>query len=401
MKKILTLIAAVAMTLGANAQVISFGTKDAPAALQESFEVDGFKLTRTDTDGKHAIDANTATFGTVAEPVKFETRLKMGGKSSPKNALTLTVPSAGTLKVYVRTGSNSATDRNLILEQSGATLYNSVVQESDVKETIDNGDGTTTNVYPVITVAVVAGSINVSYPVNGLNFYGFEFVAGEGGGEQGGGEVATGDAQLIQWSEAKAKGSAAGTYGDGTFKFVATDTDASKHEIDANNAYFGTADSYMKFEYRYKVGGKSGAKNSIALTIPAKGKVLVYARTGSNSATDRNIVLTQNGTTLLDHILLESEAVAVDMGGENPTNVYPVLEANVVAGSVDVTYPINSINIYGVQFVPEGADPITGIHNVNADFNSANAALYNLAGQKVSKDYKGVVIQNGRKVVNK
>ena len=180
MKKIFTLIAMAAMAIGANAQLISFGTKDAPAALQSTYESNGFKLTRTDTDGKHAIDANNATFGSAAAPVKFETRLKMGGKSSSKNGLTLTTPGAGTLKVYVRTGSNSATDRTLVLSQNGATLFNKVVQESDVTETIDNGDGTSTNVYPVIEVTVVAGTVTVEYPVNGLNFYGFEFVSTTG-----------------------------------------------------------------------------------------------------------------------------------------------------------------------------------------------------------------------------
>ena len=198
-------------------------------------------------------------------------------------------------------------------------------------------------------------------------------------------------------------------YGDGTFKFIGTDTDASKHEIDANTAYFGDAEGQLKFDFRYKTGGKSGSKNAISLTIPAKGKVLVYARTGSNSATDRNVVLTQNGATLIDHILLESEAQTVVIesakSDENPTGekaVYPVLEANVVAGTVDVTYPVNSVNFYGFQFVPEGATPITGISTVTTSTKAnANAPIYNLAGQQVNKNYKGVVIQNGVKRIQK
>ena len=41
----------------------------------------------------------------------------------------------------------------------------------------------------------------------------------------------------------------------------------------------------------------------------------------------------------------------------------------------------------------------TGINNVKA--NAENAVRYNLAGQKVSNDYKGVVIENGKKMLNK
>ncbi len=42
----------------------------------------------------------------------------------------------------------------------------------------------------------------------------------------------------------------------------------------------------------------------------------------------------------------------------------------------------------------------TGISAVKAD-NIANGALYNVAGQKVSKSYKGMVISNGRKFIQK
>ena len=42
-----------------------------------------------------------------------------------------------------------------------------------------------------------------------------------------------------------------------------------------------------------------------------------------------------------------------------------------------------------------------GISTVKADAANANAPIYNMAGQRVEKSYKGVVIQNGRKFVNK
>jgi len=44
----------------------------------------------------------------------------------------------------------------------------------------------------------------------------------------------------------------------------------------------------------------------------------------------------------------------------------------------------------------------TGITSIEAERTvNANAPIYNLAGQKVSKSYKGIVIQNGRKFINK
>ena len=52
---------------------------------------------------------------------------------------------------------------------------------------------------------------------------------------------------------------------------------------------------------------------------------------------------------------------------------------------------------WGYEFTPSGS---TGISNVKAA-EDVNAPVYNLAGQQVSKDSKGVLIQNGRKFVNK
>ena len=43
----------------------------------------------------------------------------------------------------------------------------------------------------------------------------------------------------------------------------------------------------------------------------------------------------------------------------------------------------------------------TGITNITADEGAKNAPVYNLAGQKVTKAYKGVVIKNGKKMIQK
>lgn len=52
----------------------------------------------------------------------------------------------------------------------------------------------------------------------------------------------------------------------------------------------------------------------------------------------------------------------------------------------------------GYEFTPGGE---TAISTVKSAAENANAPIYNLAGQKVDKSFKGVVIQNGKKVVIK
>lgn len=131
MKKFFTLIAAVALAASVNAQVLKFDQTYAKGSVPATFSADGLVLKVVDTDGKMAVDANSQYFGTAESYENFSYRLKSGGKSSTKNNLTLTVPSDGTLKVYARSGSSSAADRNIVLTQNGTELVNKILLESE------------------------------------------------------------------------------------------------------------------------------------------------------------------------------------------------------------------------------------------------------------------------------
>ena len=404
MKKFFTLIAAAVFALAANAEKITFGDAAiASADLPASFSDGSLVLSLTNNDSKLSVDLNNAYFGDATSQEKMISRLKTGGKSSSKNGLSVSVPSAGTLKVYVRTGSNSATDRTLTLSQGGSTLYNKVVQESDAitvemesakSETNPTGE---TKVYPVISVPVTAGTVSIEYPVNSLNFYGFEFVAGEGGGETP--APAAADAGKILFGDAAvAAGSLAASYSDGSFVLSRVDND-NKHAIELKNAYFGDASAQEKLGSRLKVGGKSSAKNSLSLSIAGTGTLKVYVRTGSNSATDRNLVLSQGGSTLYNKVVQESDAITVEMESAksetNPTGetkVYPVISVPVTAGTVSIEYPVNSLNFYGFEFVP-ASTAVEAVAEAKAEAAPKvvkvlkNGKLYignyNVAGQQV------------------
>ena len=66
------------------------------------------------------------------------------------------------------------------------------------------------------------------------------------------------------------------------------------------------------------------------------------------------------------------------------------------AGDV-IVYNTNGCHIYTIKV--EAGDP-SGISTVKAQKLQSNA-IYNLAGQKVGNDYKGIVIVNGKKMVQK
>ena len=55
-----------------------------------------------------------------------------------------------------------------------------------------------------------------------------------------------------------------------------------------------------------------------------------------------------------------------------------------------------NILISSIEFTPVDA---SGISTINAVDKASNGAIYNLAGQKVANDYKGLVIKNGKKMI--
>ena len=165
MKKIFTLLAGVLLAMTANAQMISFTADDVASQGTldgKVFSNGDFKITLADDQGKMAIDANNGYFGTADDFQKFTHRLKSGAKSQGAGKLcqiSVTIPSNGELKIYARTGSNSATDRNVVVTQNGESLYNEIVKEDEavsieLAENIDPEKNPTgaTNIYPIRSV---------------------------------------------------------------------------------------------------------------------------------------------------------------------------------------------------------------------------------------------------------
>ncbi len=388
MKKFFTLIAVAAMALTASAEYkITWSEAVAAGKLAATYESNGLVLTRTDGNNKHVIDANNAYFGDAETQEKFAFRFKTGGASGSKNALSLTVPVAGTLKVCARTASSS-TPRAIVVNGVSTTLddsFISVDMEGNISETNPTG---ATKVYPVISVPVTAGSVDITFADGAVNIYSIELIAGEGGGSET--PVAT-ETQEITWSEAVAAGNLEATYGSNGFVLTRTDGN-NKHVIDANNAYFGDAETQTKYAFRFKTGGASGSKNALSLSIPAKGTLEVCARTASSS-TPRAIVVNGVSTTLDDSF------ISVDMEGNisetNPTGatkVYPVISVPVTAGSVDITFADGAVNIYSLKFIPEVVTAVEAVAEAKAEAPKVikvikNGKLYignyNVAGQQV------------------
>lgn len=100
--------------------------------------------------------------------------------------------------------------------------------------------------------------------------------------------------------------------------------------------------------------------------------------------------------------------------GETPTEIQPsdyytvwdgnqaawiYITFNATAG--ETYYVLNKstqIGFGGYEFTPETG---VGINEIEVAADDPNAPVYNLAGQRVSKDKKGILIQNGKKFINR
>lgn len=103
-----------------------------------------------------------------------------------------------------------------------------------------------------------------------------------------------------------------------------------------------------------------------------------------------NFVGTTRNTTLPAYILNteENNFVYSNSGKATPFSAY----------FVDRNHTSNSLSSFGIIF---GNGEATGIKSIINNMPIGNTAEYNLSGQRVDKDYKGIIIKNGKKIIRK
>lgn len=180
-KRLFFLTAALMLAVVSFAQAlpsaITFTAVSGTGTLNDStFKAEDLTLKAIDPDGKMAIDANAAKFSDDGSTfVDCAFRLKTGGKTNEgitKNYMKLTIAKAGKLVIGVRTGSNSAVDRTLVVKAGDTEIYNHAITETELKDSVEVEEVKTYFYHP-ISIYVPAGELKITYPVNGLNFYYF------------------------------------------------------------------------------------------------------------------------------------------------------------------------------------------------------------------------------------
>lgn len=94
-------------------------------------------------------------------------------------------------------------------------------------------------------------------------------------------------------------------------------------------------------------------------------------------------------------------SIASDGEGAYISKVLKTNEGETGKSTLYITITSNDLqksNCFEVAITDKTA---TGIFNNKSDSNATSSTLYNLAGQQVSNSYKGIIIKNGKKYINK
>lgn len=133
----------------------------------------------------------------------------------------------------------------------------------------------------------------------------------------------------------------------------------------------------------------NGSANSIKIPALIKGDVVrVRVKGGGTSERSVNVSNVDNGTV----------ASVVEGEGEDAKAVAVESEMTVSANGDVVLSPSNGFYFLAITVNSElpVETAIQGVKNVTVE---TDAPAYNLAGQKVGKNFKGIMIQNGKKVI--
>ena len=150
--------------------------------------------------------------------------------------------------------------------------------------------------------------------------------------------------------------------------------------------------------------GKASSNKSNLDVIYVDDIAMIY-NSGLKSAQYKNTNLSfANNKTAIEIEGKANEAdfsIASDGEGAYISKVLKTNEGETGKSTLYITITSNDLqksNCFEVAITDKTA---TGIFNIKSDSNATSSTLYNLAGQQVSNSYKGIIIKNGKKYINK
>ena len=422
MKKIFTLISMALMAVGANAQEKFLVGADTDLASYQGVD---YKATASvklfcgenasgwnavsplKGDEDHAFDEFTHYTSGKDNPVSGEkTKYSLSNHTVPdKGAYYILKPSAaGSLQVGIIL--NGGKDF-YVVDGEGVALSDFDLKDEEGKVVALSADCKTSDkFYGILTFNVEAGK---SYYVfcNGskLGFAGFKFNT----------TAATIDSKTTAAAK-EAIDAAIPSETPGNEEVVATPT-ADKATVTGKSYTAGENQELTKDasgDYLKMRTGNNG--NTITLTVNSgyniTGVKLEGYSNNKSTTADRSILV--NGI-YVDGAETSVLASPVTLPGGTAGQTPATAEASGFEAKEKVVFSFDNSNIVSKEEDSDGKNKQiyakitvtfkegtgTGIQDIKSQTIDLNAPAYNLAGQKVDKSYKGVVIQNGKKMIQK
>ena len=399
---------------------------------------DTLQLTRTDADKVQSLVCDTVYFRSSVDPcsnhyrdsiyvTRFTHYLNTAASSGERNVLKLKLLTEGTLKIFARPVDGAAADRTILVTQAGREVINASLPADGDKEVVNvntaafssvnnynlanppkvssfniggRGKNTETDtptdvdVYPVHYARVDAGELTIEYPVGAVEIYGVELVIID----QSGMKV------LIDFPDDST---------DGLDLSHAPAMETVTTKSGKTKSCFKFNDTYKRSFIRLYLGEEFKRGDVI--------KISGFINEDSNNKTGRLMLYGLSGSDP-DIVLLTDPLVNVktDDNDEFVETVtlpddYPALW---IARSIDSTIPcyLSCVKVLGNRDNEEMAN-IRAVQRENNLFNNGEDAtainapsdkvgrsdvpFYNLSGQRVGSDYKGIVVRNGRKYIKR
>lgn len=182
--------------------------------------------------------------------------------------------------------------------------------------------------------------------------------------------------------------------------------------VTIGDAGFATHASAFAVDYSNRTDGLE----AYSVSYNSSSKELAYTKIDGVVEAGKAVILKGKGDYILEAssktaTVTETGLKASDGSIKGAANIYCLANKNNVVGfyqvSSDVTIPankayleINAANSAKYYSIGIGGNT-TGIQAIQQNGVKADGIMYSLSGQRVGKDYKGIVICNGKKMIKK
>ena len=369
MKNLFTFIVALFMATSVYAQTETGTVKEwnfsnwTACDLTENKTIDGLSLYAT-AGKKMAIDGSNKT----VDGVKYTQRLKFSGTGNVSNESSLSrvisFEVTGPSDIYIvaaHAGKPTDASRDLVIASYADNNFASLTELQRISYNYGNPISSTVKYTGTKTAKILIYSSN-----SGINLYHIKVTP------------ATSTSEKV-------------TISDAGFA-----THASKFAVDYSNR----TDGLEAYSVKYDSSSKELTYTKIEGVVEA-GKAVILKGKGNYilEASSETATVTETGLKASDGSIMGAENIYCLANKNNVVGFYQV--ASSVKIPANKAYlEINAANSAKYYSIGIGGNT-TGIQAIQQNSVKADGIMYSLSGQRVGKDYKGIVICNGKKMIKK